>query len=119
MDLLVLFIIATVIGAGLLVLVIGWTTNRAAESAITRYFKASEYILETGDPPPEWYAIPLKKRLLGTAPAKANEETLLNRLDDMIRFFEGCSFYEDDYARDQHLTQLKDIRQAWRQGNLS
>ena len=116
MDLLAFFIIASAIGAGLVVWVIVWTTSRASESAITRYFKASEYILDTGDPPPEWYAVPIWKRLLGAAPATASQEKIIMRLDELIRFFEDCSFYEDDFAREQHLTQLEDIRQAWRQG---
>ena len=119
MDLLALFMVASVIGAGLVAWVIVWTTNRAAESAITRYFKASEYILDTGDPPPAWYAVPLWKRLLGAAPAAASDKTLVIRLDDLIRFFEHSSFYEDEFAREQHLTQLKGIRQAWRQGGLT
>ena len=119
MDLLALFVIASVVGAGLVVWVIVWTTSRASESAITRYFKASEYILETGNPPPEWRAVPVWKRLLGAGPARASEERILIHLDDLIRFFERCSFYEDEFAREQHLTQLKDIRQAWRAGDLT
>lgn len=115
MDLLAFFIVATVIGAGLVAWVVVWTTSRASESAITRYFKASEYILDTGDPPPEWYAVPIWKRLLGAAPATASQERILIRLDELIRFFEDCSFYEDEFAREQHLTQLEGIRQAWRQ----
>lgn len=118
MDLLGFFIIASAIGAGLVVWVIVWTTSRASESAITRYFKASEYILDTGNPPPEWYAVPIWKRLPGAAPAKASEERILTRLDELIRFFEGCSFYEDEFAREQHLSQLEGVRQAWRQGDL-
>lgn len=119
MDLLALFIIASFVGAGLVAWVIVWTTNRAAESAVTRYFKASEYILDTGEPPPEWYAQPIWKRLLGAAPASASDERLLIRLDELIRFFEGCSFYEDEFAREQHLTQLEGIRQAWRAGDIT
>lgn len=119
MDLLAIFIIASVISAVLVAWVIVWTTNRAAASAITRYFKASEYILNTGNPPPEWYAVPLWKRLLGAAPARASDESLLIRLDELIRFFEGCNFYEDEFAREQHLTQLEGIRQAWRAGDIT
>lgn len=119
MDLLALFIIASVIGAGLVAWVIVWTTSRAAESAITRHFKASEYILDTGSPPPEWYGLPLWKRLLGAAPASASHETILIRLDELIRFFEGSNFYEDEFAREQHLTQLEGIRQAWRAGDVT
>ncbi|MCY3799787.1 MAG: hypothetical protein OXG84_18420 [Chloroflexi bacterium] len=119
MDLLAFFIIASAVGAGLVAWVIVWTTSRASESAITRYFKASEYILDTGEPPPEWRAAPVWKHLLGAAPAKASEEAIMIRLEELIRFFENCSFYEDEFAREQHLSQLEDIRQAWRAGDLS
>lgn len=119
MDLLALFIVASAIGAGIVAWVIVWTTNRASESAITRYFKASEYILETSQPPPVWRAPPRWKRLLRAAPETANEESMLRRLDELIRFFEHSSFYEDEFAREQHLTQLEGIRQAWRAGKIN
>ena len=120
MDLLALFIIASVVSAGLVVWVIVWTTSRASETAITRYFKASEHILETGNPPPEWYVLPLWKRLLGRAPARASEEKILIRLDELIRFFEGCSFYEDEFAREAAFEpNWKDIRRAWQAGDLT
>ena len=116
MDLLALFIVASVIGAVLVAWVILWTTKRASDSAITRYFRASEYILETGQPPPDWLTAPWWKRLLGAAPKPAAEETALARLEELIRFFEHCSFYEDEFAREQHLSQLEGVRQAWRAG---
>ena len=118
MDLLALFIVASVIGAAMIAWVIIWTTNRPSESAITRHFKASEYILETGQPPPKWLTKPVWKRLLGTAPESGTEETLLARLDVLIRFFEHCSFYEDEYTREQHLSLLESVRQAWRAGEV-
>ena len=113
MDLLAVFIVASLIGAGMVAWVIIWTTNRASASAITRHFKASEYILETSKPPPEWLAAPFWKRLLGKSSKSASEGSALARLDELIRFFEHCSFYEDEFAREQHLSQLERVRRAW------
>lgn len=118
MDLLAAFIVASVIGAGLVAWVIIWATNRASASAITRYFKASEYILETGAPPPNWLAAPVWKRLLGKASNSAGLGDALARLDELIRFFEQCGFYEDEFAREQHLAQLERVRRAWQTGQL-
>ncbi len=118
MDLLGLFILISALGAGLVAWVIIWTTNRASESAITRYFKASEHILETGQPPPDWLRAPAWKRLVGAAPPPASHESALARLDELIRFFESCSFYEDDFARDEHLARLDGLRKAWRTRNF-
>lgn len=119
MDLLAAFIVASIIGAGMVAWVVVWTTNRASESAITRYFKASEHILETGEPPPDWLAAPLWKRLLGKPSGTATEAPALERLEELIRFFEHCSFYEDEFARKEHLAQLERLRQAWKSGKIS
>ena len=118
MDLLLVFIIASVIGAVMIAWVIIWTANRASASAITRHFKASEYILETGKPPPDWLSAPIWRRLQGKAFRSTGEVALLARLDELIRFFEHCSFYEDDFARDEHLSQLERVRQAWQSGKI-
>ncbi|MCY3832709.1 MAG: hypothetical protein OXG85_06805 [Chloroflexi bacterium] len=116
MDFLALFIAASLIGAGLVAWVIIWTTNRAAHGAVTRYFKASEYILETGAPPPEWLRDPAWKRLLRASASARGKAAQLERLDDLILFFERCQFYEDDFARAEHLAQLERVRQSWRDG---
>ena len=113
MGLLAVFIVASVIGAAMVAWVIIWATNRAASSAVTRHFKASEYILETGKPPPEWLAAPVWKRLLGKASASSGNFGALEQLDEMIRFFEHCRFYEDEFAREQHLSQLGAVRREW------
>ena len=118
MDLLGLFLAASVIGAGLVAWVIIWTTNRASESAITRHFKASERILETGQPPPGWLNGGWRQRLPGASATANGEERALKRLDELIRFFENCSFYEDDFAREQHLSQLERLREAWQAGEI-
>lgn len=119
MDLLAVFVVASVIGAGMVAWVIIWTANRATASAITRHFKASEHILETGKPPPDWLATPIWRRLRGKAFRSTSEAAVLARLDELIRFFEGCSFYEDDFAREQHLSQLERVRQTWLSGKVS
>ena len=49
MDLLALVVLASMIGMLFVARVILWSSNRAAEGAVTRYFKASEYILSTGE----------------------------------------------------------------------
>lgn len=113
MDLLAIFALASLIGAFMLVRVILWTTNRAAESAVTQYFKASEHILETGEPPPEWLIPPVRKRLFSAAPATVTPDEILERFNDLLRFFEQCSFFEDEWAREQLLSQLQAVRAKW------
>lgn len=118
MDLLIVFVIASVIGAVMVAWVIIWTTNRVSASAITRHFKASEFILETGKPPPDWQTTTVWKRLRGKAIRSTSDQAVLARLDELIRFFEHCSFYEDEFAREEHLSQLEGIRQAWQSGGV-
>ncbi len=118
MGLLAAFIVASLIGAGMIAWVIFWASNRSSAAAITQYFKASEHILDTGLPPPDWLVAPAWKRLLGKAEEKASQARLLARLDELIRFFEHCSFYEDEFAREQHLSQLEDLRQSWKSGKI-
>jgi len=113
MDLLAVFVLASLIGAFMLVRVILWTTNRAAGSAITRYFKASEHILETGEPPPEWLAPPARRRIFGGAAPRVTHGEVMARLEELFRFFEHCSFFEDEWAREQLLAQLIAVRETW------
>ena len=113
MDILVIFVLAALIGAFMIVRVILWTTNRAAESAVTRYFRASEHILETGEPPPEWLAPRRQRLIFGAAPGAVSNEEVLQQLDELRRFFEHCSFFEDEWAREQFLSQLDTTRIRW------
>ena len=116
MDLLALFVVASLVGGGMVAWVAIWTINRASNAAITRHFKASEYILETGKPPPGWLRTSAWKRLLGVLPLSDADEPVMARLDELIRFFEHCSFYDDEFAREQHLSQLEGVRRAWKSG---
>ncbi len=113
MDLLLLFILAAIAGAAAVAGIIIWSTQRATSSAITSYFKASEYILETGEPPPKWLAKPWHKRLFRSARSGVTHSELMARFDDLVRFFEHCRFFEDEWAREQMLAQLASIRQNW------
>ncbi len=115
MDLLLLFILAALAGAAAVAGVIVWSTQRAASSAITRYFKASEHILETGEPPPDWLANPRPKRLFRSARANVTHVELMARFDDLVRFFKHCRFFEDEWTRQQMLAQLATIRENWQQ----
>ena len=119
MDLLAVFVLAALIGALMLVRVIMWTTNRAAETAVTRYFKACEHILETGEPPSEWLVPPRRTRIFIPAPDAATHDDILKRLDELHRFFEHCRFFEDEWAREQLLSQLEDVRERWTNRDLA
>lgn len=143
MDFLLFFVLASLGGAALVAFVIVQFTNRASHKAITSYFKASEFILEHHRPPPEWTKpVPgrwLRARSLrpfgsGLAGAKMppaltrknklfrrridsvymNGSDLLARLDELIDFFENCSFFEDEFAREQLLLKLRQEREDWR-----
>ena len=37
------------------------------------------------------------------------------RFDDLVRFFERCRFFEDEWTRQQMLAQLATIRENWQQ----
>ncbi len=115
MDLLFLFILAALAGAAAVAGIIFWSTQRATASAITSYFKASEYILETGEPPPDWLANPRRKRLFRPAGSSVTHVELMARFDDLVRFFEHCRFFEDEWAREQLLAQLATIRENWQE----
>lgn len=115
MDMLIAFSLAALAGAATVAGIILWSTQRATASAITNYFKASEYILETGEPPPDWLAKTRRRRLFRPARSNSTQTQLLARFDDLLRFFENCRFFEDEFAREQMLTQLQTIRENWQE----
>ena len=102
MNILFTFLIAVALGVSLIVAVMLWVTNKAGHSAITQYFKAAEYIVEHHQPPPEW----LKDGAL-------NKARLMQRMDDLILFFEHSTFFEDEHARSTLLDKLNKERDAW------
>ena len=118
MDLLLVFALAALAGGAMIGLVVVWSTQRAANSAITSYFKASEHILDTGEPPPHWL---LKRRRWWFLPARsqASKVELISRFDELVRFFEQCRFFEDDWAREQMLAQLAAIREDWQSRSMA
>ncbi len=113
MDLLLAFILASIIAAVLVARVIIWSSHRASSMAITRYFKAAEYILEYHQPPPEWQSAPQRKRLLGQSSRQSTDADIMAALDDLIRFFEHSTFFEDEWTRQQLLDQLNKERENW------
>ena len=113
MDLLLIFILASILAAVLVASVIIWSTHRASSAAVTRHFKSAEYILEHHRPPPEWYAVPWQKKLLGPSPRQVAGADIMAGLDELIRFFEHSAFFEDEWTRQQLLAQLEKERQNW------
>ena len=113
MDLLFAFALFAIIAAALVAFVMIRSTRRTAAAAITRHFKAAEYILEHHQPPPAWQTVPWRKRLFSQSPRQNTHADLLARLDELIRFFEHSPFFEDEWTRQQLLTQLDQERQNW------
>ena len=112
MDFLLAFILFAIIAAALVAFVMIRSTRRAAAAAISRHFKAAEYILAHHQPPPTWQTPLWRKRLFSQSP-RQNTADMLARLDELIRFFEHSPFFEDEWTRQQLLTQLDQERQNW------
>lgn len=113
MDFLLFFVVASLGGAALVAFVIVRSTDRASHKAITSYFKASEFILEHHRPPPEWIKTGPGDRLRRRSMRPVGKGDVLSRLDELIGFFERCSFFEDEFAREQLLLQLRQEREDW------
>ncbi|MCY4539013.1 MAG: hypothetical protein OXE52_12405 [Chloroflexi bacterium] len=113
MDFLLVFVFASLGGAALVAFVIVRSTDRAAHKAITSYFKASEFILEHHRPPPEWIMTTPGGWLRARSIRPVNKPDVMARLDDLIDFFENCNFFEDEFAREQLLLQLRAEREDW------
>ena len=121
MDLLIGFVVGAVIVTMMLIQLIFWVSNKSAGVAITSYFQAAEYILEHHQPPLAWTnpPIPLSQRLFRQGKAKSPPDPayLLQRMDDLIAFFEHSTFFQDEETRAVLLEQLNDERESWKQHN--
>jgi hypothetical protein len=116
MELLIGFVIAAIIGTVMLVKLIFWVTDKSAGVAITSYFQAAEYILEHHQPPTTWTSpsLPISQQIFGKNKKKPLQpDQLLERMDDLIAFFEHSTFFQDEDARTALLEQLHDERESW------
>lgn len=122
MELLLGFIIASIIGISMIVKLIFWVTDKSAGVAITSYFQAAEYILETHQPPMTWTntPVPLSQRLFNRGKKKSSPDLsyLLRRMDELITFFEHSTFFQDEDARTALLEQLHNERSSWERRKL-
>lgn len=113
MDILLYFFLLSLGGAGLVAWVIIRSTDRASHRAVTSYFKASEFILEHHRPPPEWVLTAPGGWLRARSVRPVGKDDILAKLDELIAYFEQCSFFEDEFAREQLLLQLRAERADW------
>ena len=129
MGLLLGFTVVAIICTGLLAKMILWLTDKTGHAAITSYFQAAEYILNHHHAPPHWTKrqFNVLQQPLATLRSRKNDsdtqmdtrQMILQRLDDLIVYFEHCTFFEDERARDELLKQLTAERENWQQLGLS
>ncbi|MEM7799946.1 MAG: hypothetical protein AAF633_12200 [Chloroflexota bacterium] len=81
-----------------------WLTNRVAQSAITRYFRDAEYILEHHQPPQSWQRAGRRGEIT---------DRHLTQLDKLMRYFETSPFVADEETRSLLLDSLGAERSAW------
>ena len=126
MDLLLGFTVAAIICTGLIIKLMLWLMNKTANAAITAYFQAAEHILDHHHVPPQWLSKQshFLKHPLGSLSRSAGrkqnnpKQLILEQMDDLIRFFEHCTFFQDEIARTELLQQLSAERKAWEQAEL-
>lgn len=119
MELLIGFTCLSILSVALIVKVMLWVTDKSASGAITQHFQAAEYILEHHQPPPAWSKTNPSFSLLKLHPASKtsdyNANPMVDRLDQLILFFEHCRFFQTEDARTALLEQLNDERMSWMQ----
>ncbi len=117
MDILLGFTCLSILSVALIVKVMLWVTDKSAAGAITQHFQAAEYILEHHQPPPAWSnpssRLSLLRFLQKPQSSGHNSSTMLERLDQLILFFEHCRFFQTEEARTALLEQLNDERKSW------
>ena len=108
-----------------------WLTEKGTHVAITERFQDAEFILAHQRAPDSWQkprplfvrlmqgsgSIPWYERLTQAFQPEANDgdpQTYqLQRLDNLIDFFETCPFFQDEASREIMLDQLWDVREKW------
>ena len=117
MEILLGFTCLSILSVALIVKVMLWVTDKSATGAITQHFQAAEYILEHHQPPPAWSKTNPSFSILrfSQKPQSPRQKgnTMLERLDQLILFFEHCRFFQTEDARTALLDQLNNERTNW------
>lgn len=120
-----LFLVGITVVFAAVVLLIAWGVIRYTEWTMKRLIETQhrdgEFIVATGEPPPQWTER-LRQRL-GTNRGRAAAEQLGNRekrlcdrrIAALIRYFTNSPLVEDEDTRRQLLQQLEAARREWRQ----
>lgn len=110
---LLLYILLTALGLFVIARGMTWYLERITFNAITRHFRAAEYILAHHKAPPDWRkSSPIFWIGLG-APARRRKERLIARLDALISYFETSPLVKDEETRSVLLERLRDERIQW------
>ena len=107
----------TILGTTLFMM---WLSERSANASLTERFKDAETVVNEGRVPASWLG---RSSLFGAfmqgrlgrafAPQGADKTRLLERLDDLILFFETCPFFDSEASRDALLDALWLERDRW------
>lgn len=108
-----------------------WLAEKGANVAITERFQDAEFILAHHHAPDSWQqprsfftklmqgpiSDPWYRRLRQAIQSDQNDDNsrdpLLQRLDNLIDFFETCPFFQDESSREIMLDQLWNVREKW------
>ena len=124
MALIVGFTLVATVSLVLVALFILWLSNKVANVAVTDQFKDAEFILEHHQAPADW-AKPrgglgkIKYRFSKSENRQTTLKTdVLQRLDDLIEFFEDSPFFEDEDTRAILLEELHNMHAEWEEKSL-
>ncbi len=84
--------------------------SRVGGKTVTARFEAAEALLKRGEIPTSW----LRRRRAEAEDSEQIKATLIERLDELNRFFASCPFFKDGDARTLMLNQLRQIGEQWR-----